>query len=58
LAELNRKIGINVAGEGGEFESLMVAGPIFKKKIKITDSEIDEESRIIATLKVKKAELA
>ena len=57
LVEIDKKIGFNVAGEGGEFETLMVGGPIFSKKIKITDSEIDEESEIVATLKIKKAEL-
>ncbi|MBN2112097.1 diphthine--ammonia ligase [Candidatus Woesearchaeota archaeon] len=57
LVEIDRKIGINIAFEGGEAESLMIDGPIFKKAIQITDSEIDEESKIIATLKIKKAEL-
>lgn len=57
LAELNKKIGFNVAGEGGEFESLMVDGPIFGKRIKINDYEIKEESEIIAELVIKKAVL-
>jgi diphthamide synthase (EF-2-diphthine--ammonia ligase) len=35
----------------------MIDGPIFKKAIRIADYEIDEESRIIATLSIKKAEL-
>lgn len=57
LVEIDKKIGINIAFEGGEAESLMIDGPIFKKAIKITDSEIDEESEIVATLKIKKAKL-
>jgi len=57
LVELNEKIGMNIAFEGGEAESLMINGPIFKKRIEITDSEIEEESEIIAELKIKKAEL-
>ncbi len=57
LVLLNKKVGLNIAFEGGEAESLMVSGPIFKKRIKIIESEIDEESPILATLKIKKAEL-
>jgi asparagine synthase (glutamine-hydrolysing) len=57
LVELNKKIGMNIAFEGGEAESLMVDGPIFKKAIKITDFEIYEESPIIATLIINEAEL-
>jgi asparagine synthase (glutamine-hydrolysing) len=57
LVEIDKKIGINIAFEGGEAESLMIDGPIFKKSIKITDFEIDEESKIVATLRIKNAEL-
>ena len=39
LKELNEKYGISLVGEGGEYESLVIDGPIFKKKIKIIDSE-------------------
>ncbi len=39
LKELNNKFGISLVGEGGEYESLVVDGPIFNKKIKIIDSE-------------------
>ncbi len=31
LVELSKKYGVNVAGEGGEFETLVLDGPIFKK---------------------------
>ncbi|MBW2995603.1 diphthine--ammonia ligase [Candidatus Woesearchaeota archaeon] len=57
LVMLNKKIGINIAFEGGEAETLMVNGPIFKQKIKIKMFEIDEESKINATLIIQKAEL-
>ncbi|MDD5254278.1 MAG: diphthine--ammonia ligase [Candidatus Nanoarchaeia archaeon] len=57
LAELNRKHGFNVAFEGGEAETLMVDGPIFKKRIVIEDFEIKEESKNIAELIIKKAKL-
>jgi asparagine synthase (glutamine-hydrolysing) len=57
LIELKRKSGINVAGEGGEFESLVLDGPLFKKRIKIEDFEITEESANTAKMVVKKASL-
>lgn len=57
LVELDKKIGFNVSGEGGEFETLMVDGPIFKKKIEIVKSEIREESENVAELIIKKARL-
>ncbi len=40
LIELKNKVGINVAGEGGEYESLVVDSPLFKNKIKIKRSKI------------------
>ena len=57
LAKLNEKIGMNVAGEGGEFESLVIDGPIFDKRINISDYEVDEENKCTATLIIKSAEL-
>ena len=35
IDELNKKVGINLAFEGGEAETLAVDGPIFKKRINI-----------------------
>jgi predicted ATP pyrophosphatase (TIGR00289 family) len=35
LIKLNDKIGLNLAFEGGEAETLVLDGPIFKKKVKI-----------------------
>lgn len=35
VGQLNKKWGINPAGEGGEFETFVLACPLFKKKLKI-----------------------
>ncbi len=35
LIRLNEKVGINLAFEGGESETLVLDGPIFKKRVKI-----------------------
>jgi len=43
LSVLGEKIGLNVAGEGGEFESLVIDCPLFDKRIEIIDSEIVHE---------------
>lgn len=40
LAHLHKEHKINPAGEGGEFETLVIDGPIFKKKLEITKHEI------------------
>jgi len=39
LIELNRQYGVSVVGEGGEYETLVVDAPFFKKKIKIIEAE-------------------
>ncbi|RME54858.1 diphthine--ammonia ligase [Candidatus Woesearchaeota archaeon] len=57
LAELNKKNGINIAGEGGEFESLLLDSPEFKMKIIIEDGEIVEQDENTAKFIVKKAKL-
>lgn len=57
LVELNKKYQINIAGEGGEFESLVLDCPLFKKQIEILDSEIIEETDNTAKLTVKEAKL-
>jgi diphthine-ammonia ligase len=44
---------INISGEGGEFESLVLDGPMFKKRLVILDSEIVEEDENTARLVVK-----
>jgi predicted ATP pyrophosphatase (TIGR00289 family) len=40
IIALNRKYGIHIAFEGGEAETLVLDGPVFNKKIKITESEV------------------
>ena len=35
LMELNRRYGVSLVGEGGEYETLVLDAPFFKKKIKI-----------------------
>ncbi|MDO8741476.1 MAG: diphthine--ammonia ligase [Candidatus Woesearchaeota archaeon] len=57
LKKISEKNRMNIAGEGGEYESFVVDGPIFNRKIKILDYEIKEESRNTAKLIIKKAEL-
>lgn len=38
LQTLNRKYGVHIAGEGGEYETLVLDAPLFRKKIVIKDS--------------------
>lgn len=57
LVELDKKFGINIAGEGGEFESLVLDAPLFKKRLKIDDFEIIEEDEHTARMVVRKAKL-
>ena len=39
LMELNRKYSISLVGEGGEYETLVLDAPFFKKRIKIIKAE-------------------
>lgn len=57
LVELEKKYGINVAGEGGEFESLVLDAPLFGKKIAVKKAEIIEVSEDEAQWVVREAEL-
>ena len=56
LSKLRKKYSINVAGEGGEFETLVLDGPIFKKKL-VLDKVSKEWKRDSGVLQVKKAHL-
>jgi asparagine synthase (glutamine-hydrolysing) len=58
LVELNKKVGIHIAFEGGEAESLMIDGPIFKRKVKIIKAEKKMESKNTGVYRVIKAELS
>ncbi|MCD6242260.1 TIGR00289 family protein [Candidatus Bathyarchaeota archaeon] len=56
LIKLKEKFGISPVGEGGEYESLVLDAPYFKKKIQILETEkVWKENQ--GYLMVKKAEL-
>ncbi len=57
LVALDKKVKMNISGEGGEFESLVLDGPMFKKRLVILESEIKEEDENTARLMVKVAKL-
>ena len=58
LLVLHKKYGMHPAGEGGEYESFVLDGSIFKKKIIIEDAEKKMESENCGTLILKKIRLA
>jgi len=39
LKTLNKKYGLHIAGEGGEYETLVLDAPLYRKKIVIKDSK-------------------
>lgn len=41
LARISKKHGINISGEGGEFETLVLDGPNFRKRVEILESRIN-----------------
>ena len=45
------------AGEGGEFESLVLDCPLFNQKVVIKKSKIIEEKENVARLEITEAEL-
>jgi len=57
LALLNKKVGLNIAGEGGEFESLVIDAPMFQKRLDIIDYSIENESDSVARFVINKAQL-
>jgi len=57
LKKLNEKYSVSIVGEGGEYESFVLDGPIFKKKINIIESEIIWEHNS-GIFKIKKAKLS
>ena len=48
---------IHLAAEGGEYETFVLDCPLFKKKIKITDSEIIMENECTGQYVIKKVDL-
>ncbi len=57
LVRLNEKIGLNVAGEGGEFESFVMDGPMYKRKIIIRGYEVIELDEYTAKVNITDAVL-
>eukprot|EP00727_Mastigamoeba_balamuthi_P000346 m51a1_g10308 hypothetical protein (268) ;mRNA; r:79756-81206 len=45
LRKLEKEFGMNVCGEGGEFESLVLDCPLFKKRLVIDKSEVVEHTK-------------
>ena len=39
LTALNRKFGVNVCGEGGEYETFTLDSPLFRKRLSVTESK-------------------
>lgn len=56
LKQIQKEKKINIAGEGGEYETLVVDGPIFQKRMILKDTE-KQWKRDHGTLIVNKAEL-
>ncbi|MBD3310367.1 diphthine--ammonia ligase [Candidatus Woesearchaeota archaeon] len=57
LVNLNDRIGINIAFEGGEAESLVLDCPLFSKKISIRNSRVEMENSCTGRLVVEDASL-
>ncbi|HIH87832.1 TPA: TIGR00289 family protein [Candidatus Bathyarchaeota archaeon] len=57
LAGLSERFGVNVCGEGGEYESLVVDAPWFRKRLVIDEAEVVWEGTS-GTYAVKHAHLA
>jgi diphthine-ammonia ligase len=43
IKEANKKFGVHLAGEGGEFETFVLDCPLFKHKLKVKDYKITKE---------------
>ncbi|MGD6852417.1 MAG: diphthine--ammonia ligase [Candidatus Bathyarchaeia archaeon] len=57
LVELQDKYGISPSGEGGEIETTVLDAPMFRKKIEVTDSEVQWQGDS-GTYVIKQARLA
>ncbi len=53
----SKHYGFNIAGEGGEYETLVLSGPTFKKKIVIKDYSRVLKNEFTGYITIKKAEL-
>ena len=38
LTALNRKFGVNVCGEGGEYETFSLDSPLFRRRLTVTEA--------------------
>jgi ABC transporter with metal-binding/Fe-S-binding domain ATP-binding protein len=56
LVNLHNKYGINIAGEGGEYETLVLEGPVLHKKL-VVDEVVKEWKRDSGVLIVNRAHL-
>ncbi|KAJ3384544.1 hypothetical protein HDU92_003511 [Lobulomyces angularis] len=61
LININKLYDVHICGEGGEYETLVLDCPLFKKKVILDEVEeiihSDDEYAIVAFLKIKKAHL-
>ena len=57
LVKLQQKLGLHPAGEGGEYESLVLDGPMFHQKIVIEKSSIIMENECTGRLVIEKVKL-
>ena len=57
LIKLNEKYGLNICGEGGEYESFVIDCPIYKKKIKIIDYQIEQDTENSAKIEINELKL-
>lgn len=57
LKRLNEKYKSNIAGEGGEYETLVLDSPMFKQKISIIDYEKIMQNEFTGDLIIKKVKL-
>lgn len=56
LLDLNKKYGVSIIGEGGEFESLVLDCPLFKKRLEILDA-VKEWKGLRGIYQIKKVKL-
>lgn len=56
LVDLNRRFGVSIVGDGGEYETLVLDTPFFKKRLRIVEAETFWKGQS-GYLLVKKAEL-
>lgn len=55
IVELNTKYGLSIGGEGGEYETLVLDAPFYKKKLVIEEAVKEwEESKLFGYYRIKK----